>query len=62
MNNILVLYKKYLYIFSDLPTCGNLITFMQFAFIAVEGLIFTAKFGMIKPKIPIRYESQVKIQ
>ncbi|CAC5367045.1 SLC35B4 [Mytilus coruscus] len=27
---------------------------MQFAFIAVEGFIFTAKFGMIKPKIPIR--------
>ncbi|XP_076094850.1 UDP-xylose and UDP-N-acetylglucosamine transporter-like isoform X2 [Mytilus galloprovincialis] len=42
------------YLISDLPTCGNLITFMQFAFIAVEGLIFTAKFGMIKPKIPIR--------
>lgn len=42
------------YLISDLPTCGNLITFMQFAFIAVEGFIFTAKFGMIKPKIPIR--------
>lgn len=27
------------------PGCGNLVTFAQFAFIALEGFIFTAKFG-----------------
>lgn len=27
------------------PGAGNLITFAQFAFIALEGLIFTSKFG-----------------
>lgn len=30
---------------------GNLITFSQFLFIAIEGFIFTSKFGKVKPVI-----------
>jgi len=33
------------------PGSGNLITFLQFLFIAVEGFIFTAKFGTAKRNI-----------
>ncbi|XP_065333132.1 UDP-xylose and UDP-N-acetylglucosamine transporter-like [Cloeon dipterum] len=33
------------------PGSGNLITFTQFLFIALEGFIFTSKFGTRKPKI-----------
>jgi solute carrier family 35 (UDP-xylose/UDP-N-acetylglucosamine transporter), member B4 len=33
------------------PGSGNLITFLQFLFIAVHGFIFTAKFGTVKPRI-----------
>lgn len=40
--------------YSDFPTSGNLITFLQFAFIALEGLVFTSKFGTVKSKIPVR--------
>ncbi|XP_055922456.1 UDP-xylose and UDP-N-acetylglucosamine transporter [Eupeodes corollae] len=36
------------------PGAGNLITFLQFLFIAVEGFIFTAKWGTQKPKIGIK--------
>lgn len=39
----------------EFPGCGNLITFAQFLFIAVEGFIFEAKFGRKRPAIPIRY-------
>lgn len=41
------------YLISDFPTSGNLITFLQFAFIALEGLVFTSKFGTVKSKIPV---------
>lgn len=34
------------------PGSGNLITFGQFVFIAVEGLIFTSKFGTQPLRIP----------
>nr|XP_021145904.1 UDP-xylose and UDP-N-acetylglucosamine transporter isoform X2 [Columba livia] len=37
------------------PGCGNIVTFSQFLFIAVEGFIFEANFGRKKPAIPIRY-------
>ncbi|XP_017852476.1 UDP-xylose and UDP-N-acetylglucosamine transporter [Drosophila busckii] len=36
------------------PGAGNLITFSQFLFIAVEGLIFTSKFFTVKPKIALK--------
>lgn len=36
------------------PGAGNLITFLQFLFIALEGFIFTSKFGTQKPKIGIK--------
>jgi solute carrier family 35 (UDP-xylose/UDP-N-acetylglucosamine transporter), member B4 len=38
-------------IFRADPGSGNLITFLQFLFIAVRGFIFTAKCGTVKPRI-----------
>lgn len=35
------------------PGCGNIVTFAQFAFIALEGFIFETNFGRKKPVIPI---------
>ncbi|NXU36548.1 S35B4 protein, partial [Drymodes brunneopygia] len=40
------------------PGCGNIVTFSQFLFIALEGFIFEANFGRKRPAIPIRYKSQ----
>uniref|UniRef100_A0A3B3ZQQ5 Solute carrier family 35 member B4 n=1 Tax=Periophthalmus magnuspinnatus TaxID=409849 RepID=A0A3B3ZQQ5_9GOBI len=37
----------------DFPGCGNIVTFAQFLFIAVEGFIFESKFGRKKTAIPI---------
>ncbi|XP_040401911.1 UDP-xylose and UDP-N-acetylglucosamine transporter isoform X1 [Cygnus olor] len=37
------------------PGCGNIVTFSQFLFIAVEGFIFEANFGRKRPAIPMRY-------
>ncbi|KAG9489843.1 nucleotide sugar transporter SLC35B4 [Eleutherodactylus coqui] len=37
------------------PGCGNIVTFVQFLFIAAEGFIFQANFGRKRPAIPIRY-------
>ena len=34
------------------PGIGNLVTFAQFLIIALEGFIFTTKFGTVKPKVP----------
>ncbi|XP_029819808.1 UDP-xylose and UDP-N-acetylglucosamine transporter [Manacus vitellinus] len=39
----------------EFPGCGNIVTFSQFLFIAVEGFIFEANFGRKSPAIPIRY-------
>lgn len=36
------------------PGSGNLITFLQFLFIAIHGFIFTAKFGTVKPRIGLK--------
>ncbi|CAB1446000.1 unnamed protein product [Pleuronectes platessa] len=36
------------------PGCGNIVTFAQFLFIALEGFIFHSNFGRKKPTIPIR--------
>ncbi|EDV92300.1 GH24121 [Drosophila grimshawi] len=36
------------------PGAGNLITFLQFLFIATSGLIFTSKFFTVHPNIPLR--------
>ncbi|TRY96007.1 hypothetical protein DNTS_002167 [Danionella cerebrum] len=37
----------------DFPGCGNIVTFAQFAFIALEGFIFETHFGRKKPQIPL---------
>ena len=42
------------YIFSEEPGAGNIITFMQFLFIAIEGLILTTKFLTVKSVIPLK--------
>ncbi|XP_051468586.1 UDP-xylose and UDP-N-acetylglucosamine transporter [Apus apus] len=39
----------------QIPGCGNIVTFSQFLFIALEGFIFEANFGRKRPAIPIRY-------
>eukprot|EP00057_Strongylocentrotus_purpuratus_P015713 XP_011670187.1 PREDICTED: UDP-xylose and UDP-N-acetylglucosamine transporter [Strongylocentrotus purpuratus] len=41
-------------IVSEFPGSGNIITFAQFLLIAVEGFVFTTKFGTKRPIIPIR--------
>ncbi|CAL8375786.1 unnamed protein product [Arctogadus glacialis] len=38
----------------DFPGCGNIVTFAQFAFIALEGFIFESNFGRKKSTIPMR--------
>ncbi|XP_043944603.1 UDP-xylose and UDP-N-acetylglucosamine transporter [Protopterus annectens] len=38
----------------DFPGCGNIVTFAQFLFIAIEGFIFEADFGRKRPTIPFR--------
>lgn len=43
----------------EFPGCGNIVTFSQFLFIAVEGFIFEADFGRKRPAIPIRYDPNV---
>jgi solute carrier family 35 (UDP-xylose/UDP-N-acetylglucosamine transporter), member B4 len=40
--------------FSEDPGIGHLVTFSQFFFIAVHGLIFTSKFFTVKPVIAMR--------
>jgi len=42
------------YIIKLEPGAGHLITFLQFVFVALHGVIFTSKFGTVKPKIPLR--------
>lgn len=37
----------------DFPGCGNIVTFAQFLFIAIEGFIFETKFGTKKPNIAL---------
>ncbi|KAL4226904.1 hypothetical protein ACF0H5_014882 [Mactra antiquata] len=39
---------------SEHPGAGNIITFMQFLFIAVEGFIFTSNFGTKRSAIPMK--------
>lgn len=36
------------------PGSGNLITFLQFLFISIEGFLFTSKCGTVKPSIGIK--------
>lgn len=38
----------------EFPGCGNIVTFAQFAFIALEGFIFETDFGRKRPAIPVR--------
>jgi len=42
------------FLVSEYPGSGNLVTFMQFLFIACEGFIFTIKFGTVPSKIPLK--------
>ncbi|XP_006820805.1 UDP-xylose and UDP-N-acetylglucosamine transporter-like [Saccoglossus kowalevskii] len=42
-------------IIRDFPGSGNIITFFQFLFIAIEGFIDYYKFGKTKPVIPIKH-------
>lgn len=37
----------------EFPGCGNIVTFAQFLFIALEGFIFETNFGRKKPNIPM---------
>ncbi|XP_060891732.1 UDP-xylose and UDP-N-acetylglucosamine transporter [Labrus mixtus] len=37
----------------EFPGCGNIVTFAQFVFIALEGFIFETNFGRKKPSIPM---------
>lgn len=37
----------------EFPGCGNIVTFAQFVFIALEGFIFESNFGRKKPAIPM---------
>uniref|UniRef100_A0A8C8BZP8 Solute carrier family 35 member B4 n=1 Tax=Oncorhynchus tshawytscha TaxID=74940 RepID=A0A8C8BZP8_ONCTS len=43
------------------PGCGNIVTFAQFAFIALEGFIFETNFGRKKPAIPMRYNYVIMV-
>ncbi|KAK1335124.1 hypothetical protein QTO34_004704 [Cnephaeus nilssonii] len=44
------------------PGCGNIVTFAQFLFIAVEGLLFEVNFGRKQPAIPIRYVYEISFR
>uniref|UniRef100_A0A3B3BY87 Solute carrier family 35 member B4 n=1 Tax=Oryzias melastigma TaxID=30732 RepID=A0A3B3BY87_ORYME len=44
----------YISFFREFPGCGNLVTFAQFLFIALEGFVFETNFGRKKAVIPIR--------
>ncbi|CAI9734212.1 UDP-xylose and UDP-N-acetylglucosamine transporter [Octopus vulgaris] len=39
---------------NEAPSSGNIVTFSQFLFIAVEGFIFTLKMGKVTPVIPLK--------
>jgi len=39
----------------DDPGAGNIVTFAQFLFIALEGLVFTSNFLQKKAVVPLRY-------
>lgn len=41
-------------VFRENPGSGNIITFFQFAFIALEGGLFVTRFGLAQSNIPIR--------
>ena len=36
------------------PGCGNLVTFLSFLFISIEGFVFTSDFGRKTPKVPLK--------
>lgn len=44
----------YVICYREHPGAGNIITFMQFLFVAVEGFIFTVQFGTKKCAIPLK--------
>ncbi len=38
----------------DDPGAGNIITFFQFLFVSLEGVVFVSHFFRVRPVIPIR--------
>ena len=38
----------------EVPSSGNVITFLQFSLIAVHGFFFTTKCLTVKPAIPVK--------
>ena len=55
LHGIALMLVSLLHACRQFPGCGNIVTFSQFLFIAVEGFIFEANFGRKRPAIPIRY-------
>lgn len=53
MNDKIVVFDRCLD-FRDDPGSGNLITFSQFLFIAIEGFLFTSKCGTVTPNIGMK--------
>ena len=43
------------------PGCGNLVTFLSFLFISIEGFIFTSDFGRKTPQVPLKAYTTVSI-
>ncbi|XP_037369694.1 nucleotide sugar transporter SLC35B4-like [Talpa occidentalis] len=41
------------------PGCGNIVTFAQFLFIAVEGFLFEVDLGRKQPAIPLRHYAKM---
>ena len=44
-----------IFVFSAIPSSGNIITLAQFIFISIKGFILESKFGAKKPVIPLKY-------
>ena len=44
------------------PGCGNLVTFVGFLFVSIEGFIFTSDFGRRRPKVPLRAYTMVSYE
>ena len=43
------------------PGCGNLVTFLSFLFISIEGFVFTSDFGRKTPKVPLKAYTTVSL-
>ena len=43
------------------PGCGNLVTFLSFLFISIEGFVFTSDFGRKASQVPLKEYATVCI-